>query len=135
MRPTLLSGQEIAAASAQYGTPLYLYNLNTIDCQYAQLREYLPSNFSIHYALKANSNLTICHRLAQLGSGADVSSLGELSAALKTGFSPELILFTGPGKTNPELAAALEAGINTIVLESVNEARRLNDLAVDTPHG
>lgn len=129
MHQNLLSRQEIEAASAQYGTPLYLYNINTIDHQYAKLREYLPSNFSIHYALKANSNLTICHRLAQLRSGADVSSLGELSAALKTGFSPERILFTGPGKTNPELAAAMEAGIDTIVLESVNEAHRLNDLA------
>ena len=125
----LLSGQEIEAASEKYGTPLYLYNLNKIDRQYATLEEHLPPNFSIHYALKANSNLTICHRLAQLRSGADVSSLGELSVALKTGFSPELILFTGPGKTNPELTAALEAGIGRIVLESVNEARRLNDLA------
>ena len=129
MSRIFLSGQEIEAASAQYGTPLYLYDLNKIDRQYAQLREYLPPNFRIHYALKANSNLTICHRLAQLGAAADVSSLGELSAALKTGFPPELILFTGPGKTNLELVAALEAGIGTIVLESVNEARRLNDLA------
>ncbi|NER49986.1 MAG: hypothetical protein F6J92_25560 [Symploca sp. SIO1A3] len=129
MSRTFLSQQEIEAASAQYGTPLYLYSLNKIDRQYAQLKEHLPQNFRIHYALKANSNLTICHRLAQLGAAADVSSLGELSAALKTGFSPELILFTGPGKTNPELAAALEAGISTIVLESVNEAHRLNNLA------
>ena len=129
MRRIFLSGQEIETASEQYGTPLYLYNLNKIDRQYALLLENLPSNFRIHYALKANSNLTICNRLAQLGCGADVSSLGELSAALKTGFSPERIVFTGPGKTNPELTAALEAGMSTIVLESVNEARRLNDLA------
>lgn len=125
----ILSGQEIEAASQEYGTPLYLYNLNKIDRQYELLRKYLPPNFRIHYALKANSNLTVCHRLAELGCRADVSSLGELRAALKTGFSPELILFTGPGKTNPELTAALEAGIGTIVLESVNEARRTNDLA------
>ncbi|MDY7002852.1 MAG: hypothetical protein SWX82_02445 [Cyanobacteriota bacterium] len=129
MRPTLLSQNEIQAASEQYGTPLYLYNLDKIGRQYAKLREYLPPNFSILYTLKANSNLTICHTLAQLGCGADISSTGELKAALKTGFSAPQIVFTGPGKTNSELAAAIEAGIGIIVLESVNEARRLNNLA------
>ena len=125
----LLSGQQIEAALQEYGAPLYIYNLNKIERQYELLRKYLPPNFRIHYALKANSNLAICHKLAELGCAADVSSLGELRAALKTGFSPELILFTGPGKTNPELRAAVEAGIGIIVLESANEARRLNDLA------
>lgn len=129
MRRILLSEQEIQAASEQYGTPIYLYNLNKIDRQFAKLIDHLPRNFRILYTLKANSNLTICHKLAQLGSGADISSNGELSAALKAGFSPEQIVFTGPGKTNPELAAALEAGIGTIVLESVKEAHRLNNLA------
>ncbi|NEP89197.1 MAG: hypothetical protein F6K18_21515 [Okeania sp. SIO2C2] len=129
VRPILLSQQEIKTASEQYGTPLYLYNLNKIGRQYTKLRDYLPPNFSILYTLKANSNLTICHTLAQLGCGADISSTGELKAALKTGFSAPQIVFTGPGKTNSELAAAIEVGIGIIVLESVNEARRLNNLA------
>ena len=102
MRPILLSQNEIQAASEEYGTPLYLYNLNKIGRQYAKLREHLPPNFSILYTLKANSNLTICHTLAQLGCGADISSTGELKAALKTGFSAPQIVFTGPGKTNSE---------------------------------
>lgn len=129
MRRILLSGQEIETAAEQYGTPLYLYNFNKISRQYLKLREYLPDNFSVLYTLKANSNLTLCHSLAQQGCGADVSSTGELKAAIKAGFSPQQIVFTGPGKTNTELAAALEAGINAIALESVNEARRLNHLA------
>ena len=129
MRPILLSQKEIQSASEEYGTPLYLYNLNKIGRQYAKLREHLPQNFNILYTLKANSNLSICHQLAQLGSGADISSTGELTAALKAGFSASQIVFTGPGKTNSELAAAIEAGIGIIILESVNEARRLNNLA------
>ncbi|MGB3535740.1 MAG: hypothetical protein WBA13_19760 [Microcoleaceae cyanobacterium] len=129
MKRILLSSQEIEAASQQYGTPSYLYNLNKIDRQVSKLQEYLPANFSVFYTLKANSNLTLCHRIAQQGCGADISSTGELRAAIKAGFSPEKIVFTGPGKTNSELAAALEAGIDTIALESVNEARRLNGLA------
>ena len=129
MKPILLSQEQIKAASQKYGTPLYLYNLNKISHQFATLSEYLPSNFTIHYAMKANSNLTICRKLAQLGSSADVSSLGELRAALKVGFSPEQIVFTGPGKTVQELSAAVDVGCGLIVLESVNEARRLNKLA------
>ena len=53
----------------------------------------------------------------------------EIKAALKTGFSAPQIVFTGPGKTNLELATAIETGIGIIVVESVNEARRLNNLA------
>ncbi|RQH26072.1 hypothetical protein, partial [Okeania hirsuta] len=108
VRPIILSQQEIKIASEQYKTPLYLYNLNKIGRQYAKLRDYLPPNFNILYTLKANSNLTICHKLAQLGCGADISSTGELKAALKTGFSAPEIVFTGPGKTNSELATAIE---------------------------
>lgn len=67
--------------------------------------------------------------MAQLGCGADISSTGELQAALKTGFSASEIVFTGPGKTNSELAVAIEMGIGIIVLESANEARRLHGLA------
>ena len=129
VRPILLSEQEIKAASEEYITPLYLYNLNKIEHQYAKLRNYLPPNFKILYTLKANSNLTICAKLAQLGCGADISSIGELKAALKTGFSAPQIVFTGPGKTNLELATAIETGIGIIVVESVKEARRLNNLA------
>ena len=129
MQRLLLSGQEIGAASHIFGTPLYLYDFHKIGHQYAKLREYLPPNFKILYTLKANSNLSICHKLARLGAGADISSIGELGAALKAGFSAERMTFTGPGKTNPELRTALRARIGTIVLESVNEACRLNDLA------
>lgn len=125
----LLSALEITAAFEDHGTPLYLYDFKKIEHQYSKLRSGLPANFTILYTLKANSNLSICHKFAQLGAGADISSIGELNAALKAGFSPEQITFTGPGKTNSELRAAVQAGIGTIVLESVNEACRLNDLA------
>ena len=129
MRRILLSEQEIQAALNQYGAPLYLYNLDKIDRQYARLRQSLPENFRIFYTLKANSNLSLCHRFAQLGCGADISSIGELTAARKVGVSSDELVFTGPGKNDSELIAALEAGIGLVVLESVNEAKRLNRLA------
>ena len=129
MRRIILSEQEIQFASEKFSTPLYLYNFHKIELQYAKLRDFLPENFSILYTLKANSNLSICHQLAELGSGADISSMGELKAAVKAGFLPQDMTFTGPGKTTQDLIAALEARIGIIVVESINEARRLNNLA------
>lgn len=129
MNPFPLSQQQISVAAQRYGTPLYLYDLDKIDMQFMELTRHLPGNFTVHYAMKANSNLSICSRLAQLGSCVDVSSSGELYAAQKAGFLPEQIVVTGPGKTNRELSLALETGCKLIVLESVNEARRLSELA------
>jgi diaminopimelate decarboxylase len=113
-----------------YGSPLYVYDFAQIEQQFNKLERCLPSNFRLHYALKANANLSICRRLAQMGAAAEVSSLGELITALKVGFSVADIVFTGPGKSRHELLAALEKGIGLVVVESVSEARRLNELAV-----
>ena len=121
----------VAAIAQEYGTPLYLYNLATIEERAAQLTSCLPSNFRLHYALKANSNLTISQLMAKQGAGSEVSSLGELVAALKSGFSASEAVFTGPGKTNFELASALDYGIGLVVVESVNEAKRLDLLAAE----
>lgn len=128
-KPILLSKKEIKIASQTYGTPLYLYNLDKISDQFSNLLENLPSNFTIHYALKANSNLTVCRNLAQLGSSVDVSSLGELQTALKVGFAAKKIVFTGPGKTKQELSEALRLGCGLIALESFNQAQLLDSLA------
>ncbi|MDJ1183748.1 hypothetical protein [Roseofilum casamattae] len=124
-----LSASEVSAAVAEYGTPLYLYDFHKMESKYTQLQQHLPTNFTILYTLKANSNLSLCSKFARLGAGADISSRGELDTALKVGISPKQITFTGPGKSNLELKSALQVGIGTIVLESANEARRLNDLA------
>lgn len=129
MQPLGLSQREVEQAVLQYGTPLYLYNLDVVEKRYQALADQLPSNCRVYYALKANSNLTICHRLSQLGAAAEVSSLGELIAALKSGFEAQSIVFTGPGKTSQELRDAIAKGIGLIVVESFNEAQRVNDIA------
>jgi len=115
----------------RYGSPLYLYDLEQIETRFNQLNACLPQNFRVHYALKANSNLTLSNLLARQGAAAEVSSLGELIVALKSGYAAEETVFTGPGKTNHELATALDYGIGWVVVESVNEARRLNVLAAE----
>ena len=121
--------QQVDSLIKMYQAPFYVYDFDKIEHQFARLRKFLPGNLKIHYTLKANSNLAICHHLSKLGASADISSIGELVAAIKAGFSPQQLIFTGPGKTNRELSFALKQNIGLIVVESVNEARRLNSLA------
>jgi Diaminopimelate decarboxylase len=124
-----LSDRALGEALQSYGSPLYVYDLDLIARRYKQLQDCLPPNFRLHYALKANANLTICRRFAKLGAAAEVSSLGELITALRVGFDPEEIVFTGPGKSRQELLAALAEGVGLVVVESIGEARRLDELA------
>jgi diaminopimelate decarboxylase len=83
----------------------------------------------ICYAVKANSNLAVLRLLAGLGAGADVVSEGELRRALAAGVPPQRIIFSGVGKTAAEMAAALDAGIHQINVESVPELHRLSEVA------
>jgi diaminopimelate decarboxylase len=127
--PALSSQVWLQQAAQQYGTPLYAYNLNIIRQQYHQLMAHLPENFRVHYALKANSNLSLCRYLADLGAAAEVSSLGEFLVAVRAGFAPAAIVFTGPGKTAAELTTALAQGVGLVVVESATEGQRLNAIA------
>ncbi|BAU44092.1 diaminopimelate decarboxylase family protein [Leptolyngbya sp. O-77] len=131
LAPAPPSAALLSQAVTQFGAPLYLYDLALIESRFADLDHSLPQNFRLHYALKANSNLTLSHLLARRGAAAEVSSLGEFIAALKSGYSAEETVFTGPGKTNDELAEALNYHIGLIVVESANEARRLNQIATE----
>lgn len=124
-----LSNQQILEAVEQYGTPLYLYNFEVIERQANNLHQDLPQNIHIHYALKANANLAICHYLAELCGKADVCSIGELQTALKAGFPSDKIVYTGTSKEKEELSMALEVGCGLIVLESEAEIHRLQQIA------
>ncbi len=129
MRPIGLSDQVLHQAVSRYDTPLFLYNFATIATRYHTLTDHLPSHCRVHYALKANSNLALCHHLAQLGAAAEVSSLGEFVAALKAGYDAAAIVFTGPGKPTEELMMAMGAGVGLVVVESLNEAARVDAIA------
>jgi len=126
-----LTDQALKKAWERYDSPLYVYDFDCIDRQFEQLQSSLPPNFRLHYAVKANANLSICRRFAQLGAAVEVSSLGELITAFKVGFAPTDVVFTGPGKSRHELVAALEEGVALVVVESVGEAQRLNVLAAE----
>jgi len=129
IRQRALTNHQISKAIEQYGTPLYLYDFDIIHRQVSTLRQYLPDNVHVHYALKANANLAICHHLARLCGKADVCSMGELQTALKAGFPPDQIVYTGTSKDEAELSMALDAGCGLIVLESEAEIHRLQNIA------
>jgi diaminopimelate decarboxylase len=118
---------ELAAA---VGTPFYCYSTATLERHYHVFSQaFAGEKILVCYALKANSNQSVLRTLAKLGAGADVVSGGELQRALAAGIPPDRILFSGIGKTEPELGAALAADILCINVESEPELELLSRLA------
>jgi diaminopimelate decarboxylase len=117
-------------AVARWGTPLYVYSAGAIRGRYRELDAALaPVPHLIAYSVKANGNLGVLRALAELGSGADIVSAGELHRVLLAGIPADRIVFSGVGKTVAELAAALQAGIRCFNVESEGELRALSELA------
>ncbi len=113
------------AAAARHGTPLYAYDLMALRAGVTRLRRALAGSVRVYYALKANGSLALVRELARLGCGADVCSLGELEIARAAGVGARDALYTGPAKSDREIAAAVSWGVGLIVVESVGEARRV----------
>jgi diaminopimelate decarboxylase len=115
------------------GTPFYCYSTATLERHYRVFSDaFADEKALVCYALKANSNQSVLRTLAKLGAGADVVSGGELKRALAAGVPPGKILFSGIGKTEAELRAALEAEILCINIESEPELELLSRLAAET---
>jgi diaminopimelate decarboxylase len=87
------------------------------------------NHFKISYAVKANPNLTVLRRIKESAELLDISSGGELDRAIKAQWDPAKISFTGPGKTDAELRAAVDGRIGYVIVESVSEAERLSTIA------
>jgi diaminopimelate decarboxylase len=120
----------VARVAAAVGTPFYLYSAGAMRAQYRAFADaFAPDAPLVCYAVKANSNQAVLRVFAGLGAGADVVSEGELRRALAAGIPPTRIVFSGVGKTRPELNAALAADIHQINIESVSELRVLSALA------
>ncbi len=120
----------VTELAARYGTPLYVYSRATLERHYRAF----ASAFATHphricYAVKANSNLAVLAVLARLGSGFDIVSGGELARVLAAGGDPARVVFSGVGKREDEIAAALDAGIGCFNVESEAELARINRVA------
>jgi diaminopimelate decarboxylase len=116
--------------AAEVGTPFYCYSTATLTRHYKVFAgAFADVRALVCYAMKANSNQAVIATLAKLGAGADVVSGGELARALAAGVVPDKIMFSGIGKTERELAAAVDAGILCVNVESEPELELLSAVA------
>lgn len=110
----------------QYGTPLYVYDFNAMRAQYEKLKEAFRGRKSLlAYAVKANSNLSVVKHFADLGSGADCVSIGEVRRAMMAGVPKYRVIFSGVGKRDDEIKEAIERDILYINVESEAELERV----------
>jgi len=120
---------DLAQLAAQAGTPFYCYSSAALERSFRAFAEAVPQGALIAFSVKANGNLAVLRTLGRLGAGADVVSGGELRKALAAGMPAERIVFSGIGKTQAEMALALEAGIHQFNVESEPELLALNEVA------
>lgn len=120
----------LVSVAERFGTPCYVYSRAAIEHAYREFeRACAERDVLICYAVKANSNLAVLNLLARLGSGFDIVSGGELARVLAAGGTAGKTVFSGVGKSQAELEAALEAGILCFNVESEGELERLAGLA------
>jgi diaminopimelate decarboxylase len=125
----LVAGLEAEALATEFGTPLFVYDLDLVTARAAGLRSSLPPSLELAFAVKSNPLLAMLEHVGSLGLGADVASAGELRHVLRAGFDPSRIVVTGPGKDDALLAAAIDAGVRAITAESRRELGRLATIA------
>lgn len=114
----------------EYGTPLYVYSQTALTEAFQSYEEALAGLPHLTcYAVKANGNLAILQHFSRLGAGFDIVSGGELARVLAAGGQPSKIVFSGVGKSELEIRAALNAGIRCFNVESESELARLNRVA------
>jgi diaminopimelate decarboxylase len=120
----------VATLVKRYGTPLYIYSQNTLEQHFRKLAQALAGlDHLICYAVKANSNLAVIRVLADLGSGFDIVSQGELMRVQTAGGNPRQCVFAGVGKTEAEIRYALEQNIYCFNVESEAELQRIERVA------
>ncbi|MQX36604.1 diaminopimelate decarboxylase [Roseospira navarrensis] len=116
--------------AAEVGTPCYVYSTATLTRHYRAFADaFAGLGASICYAMKANGNRAVLRLLTGMGSGVDVVSGGEMALALAAGAPAGRIVFSGVGKTEDEIAAALQAGVHQLNVESEPELDAIDTVA------
>lgn len=122
-------GVDLAMLADNVGTPFYVYSEATLRRHIGVFNKaFAGADTLVAYSVKANSNLAVLRVLASEGAGADVVSIGEMKRALNAGIPAGKIVFSGIGKTQEEMSAALEAGIYQFNVESEPELDVLDTL-------
>lgn len=125
-----LESVALGEVASRFGTPCYVYSRKALTDTYAAFdAAFSGIDHLVCYAVKANSNLAVLNLFARLGSGFDIVSGGELQRVLAAGGDPAKTVFSGVGKSSPEILAALEAGVLCFNVESASELSRIDRVA------
>ncbi|WEY38476.1 diaminopimelate decarboxylase [Paraburkholderia sp. SUR17] len=125
-----VEGVSAVSLAEQFGTPLYVYSRAALTAAWHAYADACAGRrTSIHYAVKANSNLAVLNLFARMGAGFDIVSGGELARVLAAGGKAENSVFSGVGKSAAEMREALVAGVKCFNVESIPELDRLNAVA------
>ena len=119
---------EVVSPIKAMKTPYYFYDLDLLERTLKILREE-AKNKHVHYAIKANTDKRICRMISNYGYGADCVSGNEILHALRCGFHPSKIVFSGVGKTDEEILIGLKHNIACFNIESAEEVQVINRLA------
>ena len=123
-------GVSLEKVARDHGTPLYVYSGGSIRRSYRELDEAFGAHpHRIHYAMKANSSFAIIRLLRDAGSAVDANSIGEVELAMRAGFAPSDIVFSGVGKSPDELERAVQLDLKAINAESAGELERIDRAA------
>ncbi len=121
----------LTAVAEAVGTPVYVYSQADLLARSMAFKTAVPPHALICYATKANGNPALIRLLAKAGLGGDVTSGGELFLALHAGIAPDKIIYSGVGKTRPEIEMALKAGIRALHVESEMELAAITEIAAE----
>jgi len=120
----------VAELAKRLGTPLYIYSARTLRRHFRVMSEaFKGTDVLICFAMKALSNLSVLKLFGDMGAGFDIVSVGELMRCIRAGADPGKIVFSGVGKTDEEIEAALKAKILMINVESRPELGRISEVA------
>ena len=121
----------LADVASEFSTPCYVYSKDALTQAFTNFSAgFADCSHLVCFAVKANPNLAILNLFARLGAGFDIVSGGELARVLAAGGDPKKVVFSGVGKTEAEMQAALNAGIFCFNVESASELKRLNQVAL-----
>lgn len=127
---TWINALQLDTIAEEVGTPFYVYSRETLQKAWTRFdRAFASHPHQICYAVKANSNLAVLNTFAELGSGFDIVSKGELARVIQAKGDPHKVVFSGVGKQPDEIAYAIERGIQCFNVESEAELLTLNEIA------
>jgi diaminopimelate decarboxylase len=123
-------GVAVESLAGKFGTPLYVYSQATLADHFEKLDTAMAAvDHLICFSVKSNSNQSVLRVLANLGSGFDIVSGGELQRVLDAGGDPGKCAFAGVGKTENEIEFGLRRGVYSFNVESEAELERINRIA------